>query len=75
MRINQRCDVGRFHDNPVTGRELIVIQNELEKQVEQFLHQQSVRLVKNRTKTRTHTKGALDGQMAGNSAVLQPRMK
>ena len=75
LRIHRRCEEGRFHDNPVTGRELVVIQNELEKQVEEFLSANSVRMVKNRTKIRTTTKGAMDGRMAGDSAALQPRMK
>lgn len=75
VRIKQRCDEARFHDNPVTGRELVVIQNELEKQVEAFLQEQSVRMVKNKTIIRTHTKGAIDGRMAGDAASLQPRVK
>lgn len=74
LRIKQRCDQARFHDNPVTSRELVVIQNELEKEVEAFLQKQLVRVVKSRTQLKLHTKDGLDGLMAGDSAALQPRV-
>lgn len=74
IRIRDRCNHARFHDNPVTGRELIVIQNELEKEVEAFLEQQLVRIVKSKTQIKLHTKGGRDGLMAGDSAALQPRV-
>lgn len=53
-----RMRCDQAHDNPV-------IQNELEA----FLQKQ---LVKSRTQL--HTKGGLDGLMAGDSAALQPRV-
>lgn len=74
IRIKDRCDKARFHDNPVTSRELVVIQNELEKEVEAFLEKQLVRMVKSKTQIKLHTKGGRDGLMAGDSAALQPRV-
>ena len=75
LRILDRCNNARFHDNPVTGRELMVIQTELEREVEAFLDASNVRKVKSKMRIRLGTKGAIDGQMAGNDAALQPRVR
>lgn len=72
-RIQDRCNKARFHDSPVTGRELVVIQQELEKEVEAFLASKSVRIAKPMS-IRFGSKGGIDGLMAGNDAALQPRV-
>lgn len=73
-RIVDRCNNARFHDSPVTGRELVVIQQELEKEVEAFLASKSVRIAKPMS-IRFGSRGGIDGIMAGNNAALQPRVK
>ncbi len=74
LRIQTRCHEARFHDGPVTGRELVVIQQELEKEIEAFLETQSVRVGRSMM-VRGHTRGGRDGTMAGNHAALQPRVR
>ena len=73
VRIVDRCNRARFHDSPVTGRELVVIQQELEKEVEAFLSSKGVRIGKPMA-IRFGSRGGRDGVMAGDTAALQPRV-
>lgn len=54
---------------------LVVVQDELQKEVDDFLRSKGVRTKSNRMQLNTNSRGGIDGQLAGTQAALQPRVK